>query len=144
MSTSSSRPPRRLRVVGVLALIWNLIGVAAFVMQLALPAEALQAMPPERRAIYEATPAWLYLFYALATFGGALGAAALLLRRRWAAPVFAIALAALLLQIVAGYATTPAWAIGGLASLGFPVLLVGVAAALLVFARRMAARGVLR
>ncbi|NYZ61530.1 sugar transporter [Luteimonas deserti] len=144
MSTSSSRPLRRLRVVGVLALIWNLIGVAAFVMQLALPAEALQAMPPERRAIYEATPAWLYLFYALATFGGALGAAALLLRRRWAAPVFAIALAALLLQIVAGYATTPAWAIGGLASLGFPVLLVGVAAALLVFAQRMAARGVLR
>ena len=41
-------------------------------------------------------------------------------------------------------AATPAWALGGVASLGFPVLLVGVAIALLLFARRMAARDILR
>ena len=137
-------PTRSPRIVGMLALLWNLVGVAAFLMQRVLPAEALQAMPPERRAVHEATPAWLYVFYGLATFGGALSALGLLLRRRWAAPAFLVALLALLLQIVAGYATTPAWALGGVASLGFPVLLVGVAIALLLFARRMAARDILR
>src|SRR3546814_3539593 len=81
--------------VGALALLWNLVGVAAFVMQVAMPAEALGAMPAEQRAIYEATPAWLYVFYGLATFGGVAGSIGLLLRRRWAVSVYLVALVAL-------------------------------------------------
>lgn len=131
-------------VVGVLALLWNLVGVAAFIMQVAMPAEALQAMPAEQRAIHEATPAWLYVFYGLATFGGVLGSIGLLLRRRWAVPVYLVALVALVLQVVATYAVTPAWSVSGAASLAFPVLLVAIAIFLWLFSRRMSARGVLR
>jgi len=144
MDIESRQVPTSLWIVGVLALLWNLIGIGAFVMQLAMPAEALQAMPAEQRAIYEATPAWLYVFYGLATFGGALGSLGLLLRRRWASPVYLVALAALVLQVVASYAVTPAWSVGGAATLVFPVFLVVVAVALWLFSRRMAARGVLR
>ena len=144
MDIESRQVPTSLWIVGVLALLWNLIGIGAFVMQLAMPSEALQAMPAEQRAIYEATPAWLYVFYGLATFGGALGSLGLLLRRRWASPVYLVALAALVLQVVASYAVTPAWSVGGAATLVFPVFLVGVAVALWLFSRRMAARGVLR
>lgn len=136
--------PASIWIVGGLAVVWNLIGVAAFAMQLAMPAEALQAMPPEQRAVYEATPGWIYLFYGVATIGGVLGSLGLLLRRRWAAPVYLVALVALVLQVLASYAVTPAWSTSGLAGLGFPVLLVVIAGALWLFARRMAARGVLR
>lgn len=136
--------PASVWIVGGLAVAWNLIGVAAFAMQLAMPAEALQAMPPEQRAVYEATPGWLYVFYGIATIGGVLGSLGLLLRRRWAVPVYRVALIALVLQVLGGYLATPAWSISGAAGLGFPVLLVAVSAGLWWFARRMAARGVLR
>ena len=144
MEPNSGKVPASVWIVGGLAAVWNLLGVAAFAMQLAMPAEALQAMPPEQRAIYEATPGWIYLFYGVATIGGVLGSLGLLLRRRWAVPVYLVALIGLVLQVLASYAVTPAWSVGGAASLGFPVLLVAVAVALWLFARRMAARGVLR
>ncbi|MBB1473049.1 sugar transporter [Luteimonas sp. MC1782] len=136
--------PASVWIVGGLALLWNLIGVAAFTMQVAMPEQALAAMPADQRAIYEATPAWLYLFYGLATIGGVLGSIGLLLRRRWAVPVYLLALAALVVQVLASFAVTPAWTTGGVSSLGFPVLLVAIAFGLWWFARYMAARGVLR
>jgi len=144
MESKATKVPVSIWVVGVLALLWNLVGVAAFSMQVATPAEALQAMPAEQRAIHEATPAWLYVFYGLATFGGVLGSIGLLLRRRWAVPVYLVALVALVLQVVATYAVTPAWSVSGAASLAFPVLLVAIAIFLWLFSRRMSARGVLR
>ncbi|PJJ97466.1 hypothetical protein CO641_10880 [Lysobacteraceae bacterium NML91-0213] len=144
METAARHVPARVRVVGALALLWNLVGVAAFVMQLSMPAEALAAMPPEQRAVYEATPSWIYLFYGTATIGGALGSLGLLLGRRWAAAVLLVALAALLLQVAASYAVTPAWSLNGAPGLVFPALLLAIAVALYLFARRMAARGVLR
>ncbi|MGY0650996.1 hypothetical protein ACW7GZ_03850 [Luteimonas sp. A537] len=144
MEAGSKKVPVSVWVVGVLALLWNLVGVAAFGMQLAMPAEALEAMPPDRRAIYEAAPAWLYIFYGVATIGGVIGSLGLLLRRRWAVPVYLVALVALVLQVLASYSVTPAWSLGGVASLGFPVLLVAIAIALWLFARRMSARHILR
>ena len=144
MATNSGGVPLSLWIGGGLAVVWNLIGVAAFAMQLAMPAEALQAMPLEQRAIYEATPGWIYLFYGVATIGGVLASLGLLLRRRWAVPVYLIALIALVLQVVASYAVTPAWTTSGATGLGFPVFLVVVATGLWWFARRMATRGVLR
>src|SRR3546814_4457630 len=144
MESKAMKVPASVWIVGALALLWNLVGVAAFVMQVAMPAEALGAMPAEQRAIYEATPAWLYVFYGLATFGGVAGSIGLLLRRRWAVPVYLLALVALVLQVVASYAVPPAWSVSGAAGLAFPVLLVAIAICLWLFSRRMAARGVLR
>ena len=144
MEMSARKVPASIWIVGGLAVVWNLIGVAAFAMQMAMPAEALQAMPPEQRVVYEATPGWLYVFYGIATIGGVLGSLGLLLRRRWAVPVFLVALIALVLQVLGSYLATPAWSVNGAAGLGFPVLLVAIAFGLWWFSRRMAARGVLR
>src|SRR3546814_11013560 len=105
-----------------------------------MPAEALGAMPAEQRAIYEATPAWLYFFYGLATFGGVAGSIRLLPRRRWAVSVYLVALVALVLHVVAGYAVTPAWLLSGAAGLAFPVPLVAVAVCPWLFSRGLADR----
>lgn len=140
----TNRTPGSLWIVGVLALLWNLLGLASFVFQLLLPAEALQAMPAEQRAVHEAAPGWLYLFYGIATIGGVLGSLALLLRRRWATVVFLVALLGLIAQICASYATTPSWAASGAAGLGFSLFLILVATLLWWFSAAMKKRGVLR
>src|SRR3546814_17143888 len=109
MESKAMKVPASVWIVGALALLWNLVGVAAFVMQVAMPAEALGAMPAEQRAIYAATPAWLSVFYGLATFAGVAGSIGLLPRRRWAASVYLVELVAPALQVVARHAVAAAW-----------------------------------
>lgn len=69
--------PASPRVVGWLALLWNLVGVAMFFLQTSLTAEQVAAMPPDRQLVYEAMPDWLTVAYAVAVFGGVIGAVGL-------------------------------------------------------------------
>ena len=70
----------------------------------------------------------------------ALGALGLLLRRRWAMPLFAISLAAVLVQMIAVYVFTPAWEASGAAGLPMTLLIVGIAIFLFWYARRASSR----
>ncbi len=66
-------------VIGAVALIWNVMGVINFFMQ--MNADALAAMPESHRAIVEGRPAWATGAFAISQFGGALGCLLLLLRK---------------------------------------------------------------
>jgi hypothetical protein len=138
---SISKAPASLRVIGWLALFWNLVGVVMFIMQTGLTAEQVAAMPEERRMVYEAMPAWLTVAYAVGVFGGALGAFGLLVRKRWAVIAFGASLLAVVANMVGVYVHTPAWEISGVAGLPLGILLIAIAAFLFWYARRAAARG---
>lgn len=133
--------PKSFWIVAVLALLWNLWGVAVFVMQVTMSPEMLAAMPPEQQQIHQASPAWLDVPFAVTVFGGAVGAIGLLLKKRWAVSMFALSLAGLLVQLVGTYLVTPAWELSGVAGLALPALLVVIAVLLLGYSRKAAARG---
>ena len=65
--------------IGAVALIWNVMGVINFFVQ--MNADTLAAMPESHRAIVEGRPAWATGGFAIAVFGGALGCLLLLLRK---------------------------------------------------------------
>jgi hypothetical protein len=136
--------PRAFWWVAVLALAWNLIGLAMFGVQVTMDEAQLAAMSEADRQVYLATPLWVEVAFGFAVIGGVLGALGLLLRRRWAVSMFAISLLALLVQFAGAYLSTPAWQAYGAAGLAMPALLVVVALALLAYARRAAAGGWLR
>ena len=136
--------PRAYRWVAILALVWNLIGLAMFWLQVTMDPARLATLPDPQRQVYLATPGWVNVAFAFAVLGGVLGALALLLRRRWAVPMFQVSLLGLLVQLIGGYAVTPAWQAFGPAGLAMPALLLVVALALLFYARRCALRGWLR
>jgi len=73
-------------VIGVIALIWNVMGGINFVMQ--TNADALAAYSEAERAIVEGRPVWATGAFAIAVFGGALGSLLLLLRKSAASYVF--------------------------------------------------------
>jgi len=129
-----ARPTRRL--IAVAALIWNLLGLMAFVMQVSMRPEQVAALPAADRAVHDATPAWLTIAFALAVGGGVLGSIGLVLRQRWAVAAFTVSLAALVVQIAGGYLVTPAWQASGAAGAVFPALLLAIGIALLWYARR--------
>ena len=141
--TVASRPTAY-RLLAILALVWNLIGVAMFYVQVTMDDTRLATLTELQRQVYQATPAWVDVAFAFAVFGGLLGAIGLLVRRRWAVTMFGISLLALLVQFLGAYLVTPAWAAYGAAGLAMPLLLVVVAAFLWSYARRALARGWLR
>jgi hypothetical protein len=98
-------------------------------------------MPPEQRQILEATPTWINVAYAVAVFGGVLGAVGLLMKKRWAVTFFLLSLVGLVVQMLGTFLVTPAWTLLGPAGLAMPALVLVIALFLLSYARKAAARG---
>ena len=140
MNVAASRP-LGFWIISVLALLWNLLGVAIFFLQVNMPPEALAAMPVEQRALYESMPAWVDGAFAVAVFGGVLGSAMLLLKKRLALPLLVLSLLGVVAQMGYTYLMTPAFRVYGASGAILPVLLVLIALFLVWFARRALARG---
>nr|WP_295376464.1 hypothetical protein [Pseudoxanthomonas sp.] len=128
-------------LVAIIALVWNLLGVAMFWMQVNMGAEALARMTEAQRQVYEATPAWLNVAFAIAVFGGVLGALGMLMGKRWAVTMFFVSLLALLVQMIGAYLVTPAWDAYGPAGLVMPVVLILIALLFWRYAQKCVVRG---
>lgn len=138
------RPPKWFVVLAVVALLWNLAGLAAVVSDLRVSPEALAAMPAAQRALHEARPGWSVLASVVAVAAGTLGCLGLLLRRRWALPLLVASLVGVVAQDVALFGLVGrAPTVNGVA-----VVLQGVvlatAVGLVLLARTAGARGWLR
>ncbi len=84
--------------IGAVALIWNVMGVINFFVQ--MNADTLAAMPESQRAIIEGRPAWATGAFAIAVFGGALGCLLLLLRQSVADYLFIASLLGVIVQMI--------------------------------------------
>lgn len=139
------RTPRHVWVVGVLALLWNSLGALDYTMTETRNASYLSSFTPEQLAYFYGFPKWAVATWALSVWGGVLGSLAVLLRKRWAVPVFALSLATMLLTFFHNFVLTDGVAVmGGVGSLAFPAVIVAVGVALPAYARGLARRGVLR
>ena len=144
MNTTTTAAPKRplgFWIIGLFALVWNLIGVAMWYLQVNMSAEQLAAMTEAQRQVYEATPGWLNIAFAVAVFAGVLGALGMLLKKKWAATMFLLSLIALLVQMIGAYVVTPAWPAYGPVGLVMPAVLLAIALFLLWYANKAQARG---
>lgn len=96
MNQSRIKPTIWFWVLAILGLLWNLLGVSAYLTDAFMKEETMAALTDAQRAIFENQPAWLTAAYAIAVFGGALGCIALLLRKKWATPLFLVSLVAVI------------------------------------------------
>lgn len=136
------KPPVWFWIVAGLATVWALLGCLAFFMQATMGAAELAKLPPAQREIWEMTPAWVLGAYAVAVGAGLLGSLALLARRRWAWELFALSLAAVIVQFGWTFLATPILTtVGPAGSIPFPLFIAVVCIAEIVFARSAAARG---
>lgn len=136
--------PRWYLPVTILALLWNLIGCAAYLSDVTLSAEDLARMGPEQQALYASRPAWAVAATATAVWGGAAGSLGLILRRRWAVPLLVASLLGVIVQDVGLFVLSDAAALGGAAVVVLQGLVLAVAVALVWLGRTAAARRWLR
>ena len=141
----AARVPAWFWIVAVLALSWNLFGVAMFYMQLTMTPEQLAQLPEAQRSIHESLPDWLWAVDGVAVVAGTLGSLLLLLRKRLALPLFWLSLVAVV--VLFAWCLFPAGmleVLGPAQSLPMPILVTVVALLLVWFARRSIARGWIR
>lgn len=136
-----NKPARGFWIVSVLALVWNLIGVASYLMMTAMGPDTLNAMSEAERSLYTDVPPWATAAFAIAVFGGLLGCVALLLRKAWAVPVFVISLVAILVQMGHAFFMSAMLEVRGTAAAILPTLIIVVAVYLVWFSRSARSRG---
>ncbi|MFS4491919.1 hypothetical protein [Maribacter sp. 2308TA10-17] len=101
MSTNiKTKPPVWFWVASVLALLWNLMGVIAYLMDAYMKDEIMASYSEAQKAIFENQPAWVTGVYAIAVFAGTLGCIALLLRKKWAMPIFWLSIIAVVSRTI--------------------------------------------
>jgi hypothetical protein len=123
----------------ILALLWNLMGCAAFLGDAMLTPEDVARMSAAQQALYAARPAWALAATAIAVWGGAAGCIGLIWRKRWAAPLLLASLGGIIVQDVGLFALSGVAAAPAVLALQGLVLLIAIG--LVFLARRAAARG---
>jgi len=141
---SGSKTPIWFWILGVIALLWNLMGLMAFVMQMTMTEEAMAAFPPEQQELFKNIPSFVYIFFGLAVIAGVLGCVLLLMRNKLAVPVLALSLLGVLVQYGHMFFMTNTMEIMGAAAMAMPALVVVISIALVPYATMCKQKSLLR
>ena len=130
-------------IICVLGLLWNFGGAYDYLMTVTENEAYLSQIPAETLDYYMNLPGWLVWPWAIAVWGGVLGWLLMLLRSRFAIPVFIASLVGMLVNFIywiptGGFALMPSFAIV------MTVMIIAGAVFAIWFARRARANGTLR
>jgi hypothetical protein len=95
-----SQLPKWFLPVAIVALLWNLMGCAAYLSDAMLTAADVAKMSEAEKLMYESRPAWSIAGTAIGVWLGALGCLALILRKSWAVPLLLLSLLGVIAQDV--------------------------------------------
>ncbi|WP_296317437.1 hypothetical protein [Winogradskyella sp. UBA3174] len=141
MITSINKLPVWFWILSVLALIWNGLGVIAYLGKAFATDEMIAALPVEQQAEFITEyPAWYTAAFALAVFCGTLGCLSLLIRKKWAFPLFIISAFGAIVQhtyLFMNVEMTPV-------QLVMPIMVISVCIILVWFAKNSATKGWLK
>ena len=146
-ATAASGPakaPWHLWAVGILALCWNAYGAYDYVMSVSLNANYLASYPPEMAGIIKSFPVWATSAWAVGVWGSVLGSLLLLIRSRWAGPVYLVSLLGALVTFVYDFRLKLPPALDTTTNKVIPLVIVILIVAQWYYAKRMTDAGVLR
>lgn len=123
-------PPAWFWVVSILALLWNLMGAAAYISD----KYGLIELTAAQQELSELTPVWATAAYAFAVWGGVLGCIALLLRKRWARTLLLVSLLGVIANQVYMFFLSNTFEIYGTTEMGLQIGILIIALALVYFA----------
>jgi hypothetical protein len=126
-----SKAPKWFLGVAIAALIWNLLGVFAYLGQMYLISnpEMLSELPMDEQALYENTPMWATIGFTLAVWGGAIGSLLLLLKKRASKMILMVSFIGILIQQFHSFFISNNFEVYGPGAMAMPImiLIVGVA-----------------
>ena len=142
-AATPQRAPWHLWLVGILGLLWNAMGAFDYVMTETQNEAYMSQFTPEQLEFFYGFPTWVVAFWALAVWGGVVGAILLLLRKRLAAPVFLVSFLSMIITSIHNFFLSNGLEVMGGAAMAFSALIFVFALGLWLYARSMAQKGVL-
>tara|TARA_R110001606_G_scaffold180965_2_gene327631 strand:+ start:2043 stop:2474 length:432 start_codon:yes stop_codon:yes gene_type:complete len=141
--TDQAKPPIWFWIIGVFALLWNIMGLGAYFQQFTMSAETFAALRPEQQYLLVSQPFWLTTAFAIAVFAGFIGSILLLARKRLAVRMLLLSMGAVFVQfgslfLAFGYADM---LIGG--EWIMPIMIPTCAVGLYFYARKKEQDGIL-
>lgn len=133
---TKNKAPTWFMVVAAVLLVWNLLGVMAYLMQVTMGPEAIAALPEAQRQLYEDTPAWATAAFAVAVNCGVLGCLLLLLKRNLAGVFLQLSLAGVAVQMFHSFFMSNSVEALGLGGMVMPVMVIVIAVYLVMLAAK--------
>jgi hypothetical protein len=143
-SVASQEPtPRHLWIVGILALLWNLVGAFDYLATQTQYESYMSGFTPAQLDFFFGFPTWVVAFWALAVWGAVLGTVLLLMRKRLAVQVLLVSFLSMIVTSIHNLVLSNGMEVMGGGGLVFAGLIFVFALGLWLYARAMAERGVL-
>ena len=142
--TNTNKPNVVFWIIGVVALIWNGMGVNAYLQQ-AFNTEASTAdLNADQIALMDGLPAWMTALFAIAVFAGVIGSIALLMRKKVATIILVISfVAATIQQLYWMFGTNSAEVFSEMQPYLMPIMIIVFAAFLAWYSKNQKGKGVL-
>ena len=140
----TASPPAWFRVIAVVALLWFLMDISAFFMRVLMSEDGINAMPANQQHLYRNMPLWVNIVFAGEVFGGTLGSVGLLLRKKWALPLFAVSILGVLSQTIHIYFRSDAISVMGAPAVVMPLVAILIGVGMIVLTKSAIAKGWLR
>ncbi|MBQ4834405.1 hypothetical protein J8L70_14220 [Pseudoalteromonas sp. MMG010] len=123
--------PNWLKPLAWAALIWNLLGVTAFIIQLMMTPETLSKLPLDQQASYSNIPYWATLAFAIAVFSGTLACLLLIYKNKLASVLCTLSLCGILVQQYYNFIVIDSINLLGISAITMPLLVIIIAICLL-------------
>jgi len=135
---------RKFWIIAAAILVWNLIGDAAYLMQVTADHDAMAKTDPVTAEAFRSMPPWAWSAYAVAVWGGTAAAVALILRRGAAAWLFLLSLTGVVVQFGWTFLVYGLIAKKDASTVIFPLVIAAITMASLLYARAKSSDGTLR
>jgi hypothetical protein len=135
------KSPTWFPILCAVMLVWNLMGVVAYIAQVSMTPEALTALSAAEQELYATTPVWANGAFAVAVWAGAAGCVLLLLKRSAAFHLLVISLAGVAVQMFHSFFMSKSYEIFGPGGLIMPIMVIVIASFLVwlsIYARNKA------
>ncbi|WP_282135870.1 hypothetical protein [Seonamhaeicola maritimus] len=136
--SATNKPAIWFWIVSVIALIWNGMGVNAYLQQAYNTAGYQEMYTAEQQEIAANMPSWVTAAFAIAVFAGALAAIGLLVRKSWATKLWLLSLIAVIVQM--GYVLINGYA----SSIGMTIMIIVLAVVFYWFSKMSGSKGWLK
>ena len=131
-------------IISTLALLWYLMDMSAFYMRVFMVDEVIKSMSENQQHLYQNMPKWVNIVFAAEVFSGVLGSVGLLLRKKWALPLFYISILGVLCQTFYIYFLSDAISTMGTPAIMMPMVAIGIGIVMILHTRSSVAKAWLR
>ncbi|MGJ8681731.1 hypothetical protein [Paraglaciecola sp.] len=140
-SANENIVPRWFLITSIILLIWNLMGVMAFAMQITMTPEQISELPAGEQNLYQNIPLWVNIAFACAVIGGTLGCLALCLKKAIALPILLVSVVGVLVQMYHSFFMTNSIDVLGSTAVIMPSIVIIVALILVRLAQLAGNKG---